>query len=81
MTKWMRPASDGWAELQPDGSITGQIYFHGGDEANFVAQPWKTSARDNLMPIWRQAKPAGVSRRAGSMGWCLAPNIRELTRV
>ena len=29
---------DGWAELQPDGSLTGQICFHGGDEANFAAQ-------------------------------------------
>jgi hypothetical protein len=35
---------DGWAELQPDGSITGQICFHGGDEANFTARPWKTSS-------------------------------------
>ncbi|MDI1325658.1 MAG: hypothetical protein PSV23_02555 [Brevundimonas sp.] len=29
---------DGWAELQPDGSITGAICFHNGDEANFVAR-------------------------------------------
>ena len=29
---------DGWAELQSDGSLKGQICFHGGDEANFVAQ-------------------------------------------
>ena len=29
---------DGWAELQPDGSLTGQICFHGGDEANFSAR-------------------------------------------
>lgn len=29
---------DGWAQLQPDGSLKGQICFHGGDEANFVAQ-------------------------------------------
>lgn len=33
---------DGWAELQPDGSIIGQICFHGGDEANFTARPWTT---------------------------------------
>jgi hypothetical protein len=26
---------DGWAELQPDGSIIGQICFHRGDEAKF----------------------------------------------
>jgi hypothetical protein len=35
---------DGWAELQSDGSIIGQICFHGGDEANFTAKPWKTSS-------------------------------------
>lgn len=29
---------DGWAELQPDGSLSGQICFHGGDEANFIAR-------------------------------------------
>jgi len=29
---------DGWAELQPDGSLHGQICFHGGDEANFTAR-------------------------------------------
>jgi len=35
---------DGWAELQSDGSITGQICFHGGDEADFTARPWMTSS-------------------------------------
>lgn len=29
---------DGWAELQSDGSLKGQICFHGGDEANFLAR-------------------------------------------
>lgn len=29
---------NGWAEIQPDGSLTGQIRFHGGDEANFIAR-------------------------------------------
>ncbi len=29
---------DGCAEIQPDGSLQGQIRFHGGDEANFTAQ-------------------------------------------
>jgi hypothetical protein len=33
---------DGWAEFQSDGSIKGQICFHGGDEVNFIARPWKT---------------------------------------
>ena len=35
---------DGWAELQPDGSITGQICFHRGDEAEFIARPWTPSS-------------------------------------
>lgn len=35
---------EGWAELQPNGSLKGQICFHGGDEADFNAKPWKTSS-------------------------------------
>jgi hypothetical protein len=31
---------DGWAELQEDGTLEGQICFHRGDEANFTARPW-----------------------------------------
>ena len=34
---------DGWAEIQPDGSLKGQIRFHGGDEANFIACRWTSS--------------------------------------
>jgi hypothetical protein len=34
---------DGWAELQPDGSLIGAICFHGGDEANFIARQWTSS--------------------------------------
>jgi len=34
---------DGWAEIQRDGSLKGQICFHGGDEANFIACRWTTS--------------------------------------
>jgi hypothetical protein len=37
-------SGDGWAELQSDGSITGQICFHRGDEANFTARSWATSS-------------------------------------
>jgi hypothetical protein len=37
-------SGDGWAELQPDGSLKGQICFHDGDEADFTARPWKTSS-------------------------------------
>lgn len=33
----------GWAEIQPDGSLEGQICFHGGDEANFIARRWSSS--------------------------------------
>jgi hypothetical protein len=29
---------DGSAETQPDGSLKGQIRFHSGDEANFIAR-------------------------------------------
>jgi hypothetical protein len=28
----------GWAEIQPDDSIRGQICFHNGDEADFIAR-------------------------------------------
>ena len=35
---------DGWAELQPDGSLVGEISFHNGDEIPFVAKPWATSS-------------------------------------
>ena len=34
---------DGWAELQPDGSLNGAVCFKGGDEANFSARRWTSS--------------------------------------
>lgn len=34
----------GWAELQPDGSLSGEIRFHGGDEVSFTARRWPTSS-------------------------------------
>ena len=37
-------SGDGWAELQRNGALKGQICFHGGDKANFTARPWKTSS-------------------------------------
>jgi len=37
-------SGDGWAELQPDSSLKGQIRFHDGDEADFIALPWTTSS-------------------------------------
>ena len=40
----MEPASgDGSAELRPDGSLTGEIRFNGGNEASFTARPWTSS--------------------------------------
>ena len=35
---------DGWAELQPDGSLTGEISFHNGDDITFIARRWPTSS-------------------------------------
>ena len=35
---------DGRAELQPDGSLTGEIRFHRGDEITFTARRWATSS-------------------------------------
>jgi hypothetical protein len=29
---------DGWAEIQPDGSLEGEICFDDGDEAAFIAK-------------------------------------------
>lgn len=35
---------EGWAELQPDGSLAGEINFQNGDEITFNARPWATSS-------------------------------------
>ena len=35
---------DGWAELQGDGSLVGEITFHNGDESGFIARRWETSS-------------------------------------
>lgn len=37
-------SGNGWAELQPNGILKGQICFHNGDEADFIAKPWKASS-------------------------------------
>jgi hypothetical protein len=35
----MEPASgDGWAELQEDGSLEGEISLHNGDDVPFIAR-------------------------------------------
>lgn len=34
----------GWAELQADGSLTGEINFHNGDDITSIARPWATSS-------------------------------------
>jgi hypothetical protein len=31
---------NGWAELQQDGTLEGQICFQGGDEVDFIARRW-----------------------------------------
>jgi hypothetical protein len=35
---------DGCAELRPDGSLTGEIRFHRGDDITFTARPWASSS-------------------------------------
>src|SRR3979490_2038452 len=43
--------------------------------------PYPIGPQDNLMPIWKASKTAGVSRRARSgLVPTFLPNIRELTR-
>ena len=37
-------SGDGWAEPQDDGSLTGKIRFHNGDDSAFIARPWATSS-------------------------------------
>lgn len=37
-------SGDGWAEIQPDGSLRGEIDWHNGDETGFKAVPWSTSS-------------------------------------
>lgn len=33
-------SGEGWAELQPDGTIEGEITFQNGDESTFTATKW-----------------------------------------
>jgi hypothetical protein len=35
---------DGSAIRQQDGSLTGEIRFHNGDDSNFAARPWPNSS-------------------------------------
>jgi hypothetical protein len=37
-------SGDGSVELQPDGTLTGQIDFHDGDEILFTARRWASSS-------------------------------------
>lgn len=37
-------SGDGWAELQEDGAIAGEIRFHNGDDSTFIARPWTPSS-------------------------------------
>jgi len=36
-------SGDGDAEIQPDGSLHGEITFHNGDEFSFIAQKWTST--------------------------------------
>lgn len=36
-------SGEGWAELQDDGSLNGEISFHHGDESTFIAIRWTSS--------------------------------------
>jgi len=33
-------SGDGWAEIKKDGSLTGEIRFHNGDDSTFKARRW-----------------------------------------
>jgi hypothetical protein len=35
---------DGWADLQTDGTLSGQFCFHNADDIDFIAKPWPTSS-------------------------------------
>jgi len=35
-------SGDGWAQLQDDGCLEGEIAFHNGDETTFIAVPWES---------------------------------------
>jgi hypothetical protein len=37
-------SGSGWAEIQPDGSLTAEIAFHNGDEITISARRWGTSS-------------------------------------
>jgi hypothetical protein len=37
-------SGDGWAELQFDATLIGEICFHDGDEISFTARRWTTSS-------------------------------------
>jgi len=37
-------SGDGWAELQDDGSLVGEISYRNGNETTFKAVPWATSS-------------------------------------
>lgn len=35
---------DGWADLQANGTLNGQVCFQNGDDIDFIARPWPTSS-------------------------------------
>jgi hypothetical protein len=37
-------SGNGWAELQPDQTLSGEINYHNGDDIAFIARRWPTSS-------------------------------------
>ena len=75
---------EGWAELQPNGSLIGQVCFQGGDEANFTARPWKTSSnprframRSRRSPCW----PVAASVHLPAAPFPLSGPVRRTNRL
>jgi hypothetical protein len=52
-------SGDGWAELQKDGSLEGEIRFHNGDDSTFEARPmvgYAGARRRQSVPKRKMAK-------------------------
>jgi hypothetical protein len=39
-TRWTTPASNGDAQVEADGTLTGENSFHRGDDSAFTAHRW-----------------------------------------
>ena len=75
---------DGWAELQADGTLEGQICFHSGDEAAFIAKPGRLlqqpvkdiDAHVASFVAWRGLSPC-VFCAASPVTACISPQIED----